>query len=110
MKLKVKIAIIGLLVILAAFLSAFVIVDHARANSGVEAVSCMTESEASTCYVLREYNGFVAVYKENNPSSPLTVTDIQVSTLRELDKKLLETGIKLYSQERLMMTLEDLGS
>ena len=46
----------------------------------------------------------------NDAARPMTVTDIQTSTLRELDRKLLETGLKLYSHETLMMTLEDLGS
>ena len=109
MKAKVKTAIIGILFCISMVLSAFVISDTVKAESGSDAVSCMTENE-TTCYVLREYEGYVAIYVENDPSCPMTVTDIQVSTLRELDKTLLVTGIKLYSRERLMMTLEDLGS
>lgn len=109
MKAKVKIAIIGILFLISMVLSAFVIADTVKAENVDDAVSCMTENEA-TCYVLREYEGYVAIYVENDPSCPMTVTDIQVSTLRELDRTLLETGIKLYSRERLMMTLEDLGS
>ena len=109
MKAKVKIAIIGMLFLISMVLSAFVIADTVKTEDGGDTVSCMTESEA-TCYVLREYEGYVAIYVENDPACPMTVTDIQVSTLRELDKTLLETGIKLYSRERLMMTLEDLGS
>jgi hypothetical protein len=70
----------------------------------------MTKNQDATCYVLRDYEGYVAIYVENDPSCPMTVTDIQVSTLREIDKTLLETGLKLYSREKLMMTLEDLGS
>ena len=110
MKVKVKIAIIGMLVLLAAFLCAFAVIDSVSTEDGGAAISCMTENQEATCYVLRDYEGYVAIYVENDPSCPMTVTDIQVSTLRELDKKLLETGLKLYSRERLMMTLEDLGS
>ncbi|MEG1316711.1 MAG: hypothetical protein RSC86_04975 [Oscillospiraceae bacterium] len=60
--------------------------------------------------MLRFFEGYVAVFVENDPSCPMTVTDIQVSTLRELDRNLLQTGMKVRTHERLMMTLEDLGS
>ncbi len=110
MKVKVKIAIIGMLVVLASFLCAFAVIDSLNADDEGAAVSCMTDNKVETCYVLRDYEGYVAIYVENDPFCPMTVTNIQVSTLRELDKTLLETGLKLYSRERLMMMLEDLGS
>ena len=110
MKVKIKIAIIGMLLLAAVFLCAFAVIDNIKTSDGGETASCLNESQPETCYVLRDYEGYVAIYVENDPSRPMTVTDIQVSTLRELDKKLLETGLKLYSREKLMMTLEDLGS
>ena len=109
LKAKFKMAIIGVLCLITVFLAAFVIVDFGQAEERGEAVSAMAES-SEICYVLRDYEGYVAIFVENDPTCPMTVTDIQVSTLRELDKMLLETGMKLYSRERLMMTLEDLGS
>ena len=109
MKSKIKMAILGIICLFTVFLGAFVIVDFGHAEDSGEAVSAMAENN-EICYVLRDYEGFVAIFVENDPTCPMTVTDIQVSTLRELDKILLETGMKLYSRERLMMTLEDLGS
>lgn len=61
-------------------------------------------------YVLRDYEGYVAIFVENEPTLPMTVTDIQVSTLRELDKQMLVTGMKVDTHEGLVMLLEDLGS
>ncbi len=110
MKIKFKILLMGLLIITTIFFAAFVFSDFKSSGEGQgAAVTAMAET-SSICYVLREYEGYVAVFVENDPTRPMTVTDIQVSTLRELDRTLLETGIKLYSKERLMMTLEDLGS
>jgi len=110
LKIKFKILLMGLLCIATVFFAAFVFDDFDGGGENKEAaVSAMAETN-SICYVLREYEGYVAVFVENDPTCPMTVTDIQVSTLRELDRTLLETGIKLYSRERLMMTLEDLGS
>ena len=109
MKAKFKMAIIGALCLVTVFFAAFVIVDFGQAEESGAVVSAMADN-GEICYVLRDYEGYVAIFVENDPTCPMTVTDIQVSTLRELDKMLLETGMKLYSRERLMMTLEDIGS
>lgn len=63
-----------------------------------------------TKYVLREYEGYVAVFVENEPSIPMTVTDVSVSTLRKLDRETLQIGLKVKTHERLMMILEDFSS
>ena len=109
MKSKFKIAVIGILFAFAVFFTAVAIVDFAKADDSGQVVSAMAESR-ETCYVLRNYEGYVAIFVDADPSCPMTVTDIQVSTLRELDRILMQSGMKLYSRERLMMTLEDLGS
>lgn len=105
---RVKITLLGVLCMLMIFVAAFVVVDLVGAENSLETAG-FSDGE-TVCYVLREYEGYVAIFIENEPNSPMTVTDIPVSTLRELDRRLLETGMKLYSKERLMMTLEDLGS
>ncbi|MDR1130902.1 MAG: hypothetical protein LBL15_00590 [Oscillospiraceae bacterium] len=109
MKTRFKIVLVGVLFMLAIAASAFVIVNFVSAEDG-GAAECIAAETADVCYVLRNHGGYVAIFVENNGALPMTVTDIQVATLRELDRKLLETGMKLYSRERLMMTLEDLGS
>ena len=73
-----------------------------------ETVSCA--AAAAECYVLRDCGGYVAVYDGTKAKKPTTVTDIQISTLRAVDRQMLENGLVLDSREKLMMTLEDLGS
>lgn len=109
MKPKIKLMIISALFIFAVFSATSALTDMNKADTSDQTVECMADSVENS-YVLREYGGYVAVYVENNPACPMTVTDIQVSTLRALDRQLLETGLKLASREKLMMTLEDLGS
>ena len=111
MKNKIKTGVIGLMSAGAIFLGTFAVIDHVNANAerNAEIVKSAGES-AEKSYILREYEGFVAIFIEGGPASPLTVTDIQVSTLREFDRDLLQTGMRISSHERLMMTLEDLGS
>ena len=109
MKGNLKVILIGILCLCSIFFAAFALIDLNKAESEGKAVECMAENKENN-YVLRDYEGYVAIFVENNPSCPMTVTDIPVSTLRELDKRLLQTGMKIASKVRLMMTLEDLGS
>lgn len=102
---KLKGAILGILIAGACVCAAFAFTDPGYADTDVESTAV-----SENCYVLRDYEGHVAVYVENDPSCPMTVTDIDVNTLRELDRQTLQTGIKIKSKERLMMLLEDLGS
>ena len=61
-------------------------------------------------YMLRESGGHVAVYGREDPANPLTVTDIELSSLRERDRELIAAGLPAQSPEELARLLEDLGS
>ena len=61
-------------------------------------------------YMLRESGGHVAVYGREDPANPLTVTDIELSSLRERDRELIAAGLPAQSPEELAQLLEDLGS
>ena len=97
----------GLLILGAVICASYAAIDVGFAKT--DAAQCLAEDDQN-CYVLRDYEGYVAVFVETDPYCPMTVTEIQVSTLRELDRMLLQTGMKVRSHEKLMMTLEDLGS
>ena len=60
--------------------------------------------------VLASYNGRVSVFDSGDMKTPLEVTDINLSTLREADRSQLEAGLEVSSREELMSLLEDLGS
>lgn len=109
MKARIKVALIFALMLCAVSSAAFSTVKYVQKENSDKAAECMTETDSKS-YVLKEYEGHVAVFMANDLKNPVTVTGIQVSTLREMDKKLMETGMTIDSRERLMMTLEDLGS
>lgn len=108
MKELTKRAILGTLCLCAAFSGGFAITRYASAQT--ETAECVAQAAREECYVLRNCDGYVAVYDGLKAKKPTTVTDIQVSTLRALDRQMLENGLELDSREKLMMTLEDLGS
>ena len=60
-------------------------------------------------FVLREFEGRVAVFSPGR-DMPLSVTGIELSTLRKQDRELLFEGLAAGNREELLMLLEDLGS
>ena len=76
-----------------------------------ELVAAMSYSRISeTKYCLRDCDGFVAVYKSDNPSEPMTVTEIETVTLNNNDREMLQNGITAENKTELISLLEDLGS
>jgi hypothetical protein len=61
-------------------------------------------------FILKEYEGYIGIFSPGFEKIPITVTDIEVSTLREADKQLLRAGIFAASREEMMQLLEDFGS
>ena len=66
-------------------------------------------SLAEAEYVLREYDGCVAVFAAGE-KKPVTLTDIEVRSLRRADRELLSAGLPCAGREEVLALLEDLGS
>ncbi len=60
-------------------------------------------------YLLREKDGFVAVYKSGE-NRPARMTDIETSLLRRSDRAMLAKGIPAEDLGEVLTLLEDLGS
>ena len=60
-------------------------------------------------YILKEQDGYVAVFSSNG-SRLLEMTSIPVSSLRRADQYLLESGIAADSRETMLTLLEDFNS
>ena len=65
----------------------------------------VTESGA---YVLGASGGNVAVYDRLDRRRPLEVTEIELDSLREHDRRLVEQGLEVDGKEALLELLEDL--
>ena len=61
-------------------------------------------------YFLRDNGGYVAIYEGRLSRTPVTVTTIETSVLRDADRRLLSTGIPVPNAAELLLLLEDLGS
>jgi hypothetical protein len=64
----------------------------------------------NTAYLLREYEGHVAIYYEGFDRTPAVVTEIEIAQLPLADQELLTEGLNVADREELLLLLEDLGS
>ncbi len=60
-------------------------------------------------YIVKEYQGLVAVFVPDSPDVPQKLLDARVSALPKADRNMLEEGILVYSDEELSRLLEDYG-
>ncbi len=61
-------------------------------------------------YTLGEYEGNIAVFRKGEDSEPITVTDIELASLRQADREKISSGISASGERELQELLEDLGS
>lgn len=61
-------------------------------------------------YLLREEQGWVAVYQPQDAPLPVMMTDIRAATLPRADRLALQQGIAAKNQKELLALLEDLSS
>ncbi len=81
----------------------------AYAASAAEDVLSAAEQTAAelSCYVVREYNGAVALFKDGS-AEPLAVYSTPLEEINPLDAELLREGIRLRGLSEVSRLLEDL--
>lgn len=112
MGLKLRIALLTCLVLAAAVTSveAYKSIVPSAAVIPEEVYARFEGGEANAKYFLRSCDGYVAVYADRREKQPMTVTDIEVSSLRRTDRALIQKGIPVADTTELLYLLEDLGS
>ena len=105
MQLKYRLGICILTVAAAVLCASYTIADL-RTPAAPAVVTAAPEQENFT---LCARNGYLAVLDPSLGEKPV-ITDIALDTLREADRKLIETGLRVETREELLTLLEDLGS
>ena len=86
----------------AAVISTFMSCQHtAKAEPEIPTAAAtekITEKTPSKTYIVKEYNGLVAVFY-GDETRPIKITDCYVSSLPESDRKKLLSGIKTTSKK-----------
>lgn len=68
------------------------------------------ENSPGNGYILGEYEGNIAVYRPGSEDEPLAVTDIELGSLRQADREMIDRGLSAAGDRELQELLEDLGS
>lgn len=100
MKLRVKVAL-GLL------LALFAAMSLAAVLGSLGVVPAAAEGEP---YLLREYQGNVAVFRPDSGERPVQVTDIRVAELPMGDRAELAAGVSASDYGAVVRLLEDYGA
>lgn len=67
------------------------------------------ERPVTAGYTLGEHDGLLAVFSAGS-EEPITVTEIELASLRQADRDMIDRGLSAQSREELLLLLEDLGS
>lgn len=78
-------------------------------SAGADAIS-ETDKTPEGGYILRVYEGNVAVFYGDFQTVPAIETNISAEDLRSADRKLLESGIRVPAYEDVVKLLEDFNS
>lgn len=60
-------------------------------------------------YVVKEYNGKIAVFTRDFSEEPAVVTEHETALLRAVDKAMLQKGVPLATYEEVLHLIEDFG-
>jgi len=69
--------------------------------------SLQLAAEELSCYIVKEYNGSIALFKEGE-AEPLAVYSTPMSEINSADAALLKSGIRLRGMSEVSRLLEDL--
>lgn len=112
MLLKRKITLLTALVIAAVLCMYATAQSFLRREASEKILPVVEEKYTSydtAAYILKEQDGYVAVFSSNGQQL-IEKTGIPVRSLRQADQTLLESGITADSHEALLSLLEDLNS
>ena len=65
--------------------------------------------EDGEVFILREFNGYIAIFRFPEVDHPDVITSIDTRTLRRVDYLEMQTGIRVEGWENLQRMLEDFG-
>lgn len=112
MLLKRQLTVLAALMLAAVMCAAATVQSFQRREAADNILPVVEEKYTSyetAAYILKEQDGYVAVFS-SNANNLLEVTSIPVSSLRQADRALLQNGIAAGSRQELLTLLEDFNS
>jgi hypothetical protein len=110
LKITMKAAVLSFAVFASVMMLVALVITSLVRNAAAGIPASVTETQADNGYLLRAYNGHIAVFYGEIKDSPAIETTIEVETLRAVDREKLEKGIQARSYDDVLQLLEDFGS
>ncbi len=94
------------------FITTFLIVSSFFLNKNITKAKKQKKIplDASISYIVKDFNGNIAVFTKNATSRPFKITDVYTKRLPMKDQLILKKGIEVETQNELNLLLEDLCS
>ena len=97
------------MLMIALSLSCIAVILSIVLNNNSEKVIGNAEPAQKIEYILKDYNGHIAVFYSNE-DTPYKEFDIPTNTFSDYDKSMLKKGIKADSEEQIRQLIEDYTS
>ena len=110
LKNTVKAALLSFMLFASALMIVALVITSIVRSVSVGVPVEVQETLADNNYILRAYNGHIAVYYGDIKNSPDIETTIAVDKLRSIDREKLQEGIVADSYDEVLKLLEDFGS
>lgn len=115
MQWKIRVGISAVLCIFTLSFAIFVLTASKSSNHQIDKrnpTQFRTQNHTSETsgFLLKEHDGYIAIYSAGQWNTPTMLTKIEVSSLRKVDRDMLEQGISAKTESEMLALLEDLGS
>ena len=97
-------------VTLSALLLSYAISSDNNSVTHNEPTQTISQESRKVLYVMKSVDGKIGVFKPESQKPLYTLGDVHLKSLPQYDQKLLNTGIKVYSEKELKSLIEDYDS
>lgn len=97
-------------VTLSALLISYAISSDNNSVTHNEPTQNISQESREVLYVMKSVDGKIGVFKPDSKMPLYTLGEVHLKSLPQYDQKLLNTGIKIYSEKELKSLIEDYDS
>lgn len=97
-------------VTLSALFLSYVISSDNNTVTDNEPTQSISQEIRDVLYIMKSVDGKIGVFKPDSQKPLYTLGEVHLKSLPQYDQKLLNTGIKIYSEKELKSLIEDYDS
>ena len=116
---KIRLGVCGAMSLFALSMAAYAVMRPVQATAAaptaqeainLTAAAVVSRETAKPGFLLRNCGGYIGNFRSENPDLLIELTAIELATLRQVDRDMLDQGIYCRTERELYSLLEDFGS